>query len=103
MKKPTRRKIAIRAAETDDYQALARLYADRNAYAQTLQLPFPSPELWRERLAQNDETRHTLVAMVAGDIVGNLGLTRLIRVRRMSGSSEWACATHGRARAFGPP
>jgi len=36
MKKPTRRTIAIRAAEADDYQALARLYTDRNAYAQTL-------------------------------------------------------------------
>jgi len=59
--------------------------------------------LWRKRLAQNDETQHTLVAIVAGDIIGNLGLTRLIRARRMSGSSEWACVTHGRARASGPP
>lgn len=82
MKKPTRRKIVIRAAEAGDYQALARLYADRNAYAQTLQLPYPSPELWRKRLAQNDETQHTLVAAVAGEIVGNLGLTRLTRARR---------------------
>jgi putative acetyltransferase len=82
MRKATRRKIAIRAAEAGDYQALARLYADRNAYAQTLQLPFPNPELWRKRLAQNDETQHTLVATVAGDIVGNLGLMRLTRARR---------------------
>ena len=45
MRKPTRIKIEIRAAELADYEALARVHADRNAYAQTLQLPFPSQEL----------------------------------------------------------
>lgn len=82
MKKATHIKIEIRAAEVGDYEALARLFGDRNAYSQTLQLPFPSAELWRKRLSQNDDTQHTLVATVAGDVVGNLGLTRLTRARR---------------------
>jgi putative acetyltransferase len=82
MKKTTRSKIEVRAARVEDYEALARLYADRNAYSQTLQLPFPSPELWRKRLAQNDDAHHGLVATVSGELVGSLGLMRLTRARR---------------------
>src|SRR5262245_33557166 len=81
-KAAARHTIEIRAAEASDHEALARLFADRNAYSQTLQLPFPSAELWRKRLSQNDETQHMLVATVAGEVVGNLGLTRLTRARR---------------------
>jgi len=82
MSKAKRTKIDIRAAEPADYEALARLHADRNAHSQTLQLPFPSLELWRKRLAQDDDAHHHLIASVAGEIVGNLGLTRYTRPRR---------------------
>src|SRR5688572_23573463 len=82
MKKPKRIKIEVRAAELSDVEALTRIYADRNAYSQTLQLPFQGLELWRKRLATNDDTQITLVASVAGKVVGNLGLTRLTRPRR---------------------
>src|SRR5690349_11137434 len=82
MKKPKRAKIEVRAGEPTDYEALARLHADRNAYSQTLQLPLPSLELWRKRLAREDEAHHPLVAIVAGEIVGGLGLTRYTRARR---------------------
>ena len=82
MKKPKRSKIEVRAAELSDAEALTRLFASRNAYAQTLQLPLQSSEVWRKRLAHNDGTQITLVAAVAGEVVGNLGLTRLTRPRR---------------------
>jgi putative acetyltransferase len=82
MKKPKRSRIEIRAAEISDVEALTRIYAGRNAYAQTLQLPLQSTELWRKRLATNDDTQITLVATVAGEVVGNLGLTRFTRPRR---------------------
>jgi putative acetyltransferase len=82
MKKPKRSKIEVRAAELSDAEALTRIYADRNAYSQTLQLPFQSIEVWRKRLTTNDDTQITLVAAVAGEVVGNLGLTRLTRPRR---------------------
>lgn len=82
MKKPKRSKIEVRAAELSDYEALARLHADRNAYSQTLQLPFPSQELWRKRLAHEDDAHHWLIATVAGEVVGSLGLTRFTRTRR---------------------
>lgn len=82
MKSPKRSKIEVRAAEFSDAEALTRIFADRNAYAQTLQLPLQSIEVWRRRLTHNDDTQHTLVATVAGDVVGNLGLTRFTRPRR---------------------
>ena len=82
MKKAGRHEIEIRAAEVGDHEALARLFGDRNAYSQTLQLPLSSAELWRKRLSQNDDTQHMLVAIVAGEVVGNLGLTRLTHARR---------------------
>jgi L-phenylalanine/L-methionine N-acetyltransferase len=82
MKKPKRSKIEVRAAELSDAEALTRIFAGRNAHAQTLQLPFQSLEVWRKRLATNDDTQITLVATVAGEVVGNLGLTRFTRPRR---------------------
>ncbi|MGH6891349.1 MAG: GNAT family N-acetyltransferase [Dongiaceae bacterium] len=82
MKKAKPIKIDVWAAEVADFEALARLYGDRNAHSQTLQLPFPSLELWRKRLTQQDDAHHVLVVTVAGEVVGNLGLTRLARPRR---------------------
>jgi L-phenylalanine/L-methionine N-acetyltransferase len=82
MKKPKRSKIEVRAAEPSDVEALTRLFAHRNAYSQTLQLPLQSTEVWRKRLATNDDTQITLVATVAGELVGNLSLTRFTRPRR---------------------
>jgi putative acetyltransferase len=82
MKKPKRSKIAVRPAELSDVEALTRLFAHRNAHAQTLQLPLQSTEVWRKRLATNDDTRITLVATVAAELVGNLGLVRITRPRR---------------------
>ena len=77
-----RSKIEVRAVELSDVEALTRIFADRNAYSQTLQLPFQSTEVWRKRLATNDDTQIGLVATVAGEVVGNLGLTRFTRPRR---------------------
>src|SRR5262245_53584138 len=82
MRKPKRSKVDVRAVELSDVEALTRIFVDRNAYSQTLQLPFQSTEVWRKRLATNDDTQIGLVATVAGEVVGNLGLTRLTRPRR---------------------
>ena len=82
MKKPKRSKIEVRAAELSDVDALTRLFTHRNAYSQTLQLPFQSSEVWRKRLAVNDDTQIGLVATVTGEVVGNLGITRFTRPRR---------------------
>lgn len=82
MAKQQRMKIEIRDARVEDAEALARIYADPIVQAQTLQLPYPSVELWRKRLADRGENQYALLACIGGEVVGNLGLTRLTRARR---------------------
>lgn len=66
--------IRIRAAEAADAEAVRRIYAAPRAQAGTLQLPFPSVETWRQRLAGLAAGRHALVAEVDGEVVGQIGL-----------------------------
>jgi putative acetyltransferase len=67
--------IQIRRAEPDDYRALHAIHAQPRAIWGTLQMPFPSAELWRKRLAEQPEHLYALVASVSGEIVGTLGLS----------------------------
>lgn len=65
--------VTIRAVEPEDYEALRDIYAQPNAYSGTLQMPFPSANLWRERLRQGGD-RYALVACIDDRPVGNIGL-----------------------------
>ena len=58
-----RMKIAIRHAEPGDYEAVHRIFAGPKARFGTLQLPFPSAEKWRKRLAEPPEGSFSLVAV----------------------------------------
>ena len=80
--KKSKPKIEVRVAELADVEALTQLFTDRDAYSQTLQLPFQSLDVWRKRLAERSDNHYALVATVSGEVVGNLGLTRLTRARR---------------------
>lgn len=46
--------IVIRRATLDDIPAVTQMHIDYSAYANTLQLPYPSTETWEARLATND-------------------------------------------------
>ncbi|MGZ5042941.1 MAG: GNAT family N-acetyltransferase [Usitatibacter sp.] len=70
----TAAEIAIRRAEPDDHEALWRIYQETRAYAGTLQLPYPSREMWRKRLLELPESDYLLVACADGQIVGSSGL-----------------------------
>jgi len=74
--------IEIRRVEPGDYQAVCAVHAQPNALAGTLQLPFPSEEAWKERLAKFGERDYGLVACVEGQIVGMLSLQVSPRLRR---------------------
>ena len=78
--------VEIRRAEPSDHKAVCAVFAQPNALAGTLQLPFPSEEAWKERLAKFGERDYGLVACVEGEIVGML--------------SQYT--TSGRARASAP-
>ena len=67
-------RLSIRRAEPADYQAVAATYASERAYSGTLQLPFPSLELSRKRLAEPDPNGVALVIEADGEVIGNAGL-----------------------------
>ena len=74
MKPPRRPAITIRRATVSDAEAIQATFATPKAMAGTLQLPFPSLEKWRKWLADSPADDYVLVAEVAGEVVGNLGL-----------------------------
>ena len=47
--------IVIRRSEPGDYEAIRAIYSGLNAIHGTLQLPYPSLEQWRKRLAEPPE------------------------------------------------
>jgi len=66
--------ITIRAAEPGDFEAIRDTMSQPRAQSQTLQLPYPSLEMWKKRLADKAPTDHVLVAEIDGKVVGNAGL-----------------------------
>jgi putative acetyltransferase len=66
--------FTVRRAEPDDYKSIHQIWAGPKAVWGTLQLPFPSAELWRKRLAEPPEGTFNLLACVENEIVGQLGL-----------------------------
>ena len=88
--------LTIRRAEPDDYTALYEIFNSPRLYANTLQLPYPSREVWRRRLAEPGEGRHNLVAVAGERVVGMFSLHAFQRPRRqhagsvgMSVHDEW--------------
>ena len=67
-------KITIRRALVSDAEAIQATFGSPKAMAGTLQLPYPTADQWRQRLADFPADDHLLVAVVAGEVVGNLGL-----------------------------
>ena len=67
--------ITIRRTEPSDYEAVQHIFTGPKAVWGTLQLPFPSAEQWRKRLAEPPEGLFSLVACVDNnEVVGQLGL-----------------------------
>ncbi len=66
--------IVVRRAEPRDAEAVHAIFAGPKAIAGTLQLPYPSVELWRKRLTEVSPFDYSLVATIDGEVVGNLGL-----------------------------
>lgn len=73
--------ITVRHVEPQDYEALHRIFSGPKAVAGTLQLPFPSAETWRRRLAEPSQDLYSLVACAGDEVVGSLGLEVLSRPR----------------------
>lgn len=66
----------IRRATPDDAQALVEIMAEPSVFGGLMQLPYPSAEQWRQRLASADNggVELSLVAERGGEVVGSAGL-----------------------------
>ena len=74
--------LTIRHVEPEDYQDLQALMACASVVWGTLQMPYPSVRLWKERAATPLEGHYRLVAELAGTVVGMIGLHPESRPRR---------------------
>ena len=88
--------IQIRRAEPGDYKAVQQVHAQPNALRGTLQLPFPSEESWKERLAKFGANDYALVACIEGEIVGMLSLMATTPSPRRSNSRSGPSARTAR-------
>ena len=86
--------IIIRATEPADYAAIRETMAQPLAYAGTLQVPMPSAEMWKKRLAELPAGDHTLVAEVDTKVVGNIGLHAIQKSRRRAHAASVGMAVH---------
>ncbi|MEI2692947.1 MAG: GNAT family N-acetyltransferase [Anaerolineae bacterium] len=66
--------ITIRRVEPSDYEALHQVYSGPRVVWGTSQLPFPSIEMWRKRLAEPPEGIFGLVACIDDQVVGHLNV-----------------------------
>lgn len=66
--------LTIRRAEPEDHSGIYEMFCCPMVFAGTLQLPYPSREEWRKRLADPPEGHYNLVATVGEQIIGHLRL-----------------------------
>ena len=66
--------ITIRRTEPSDCEAIYKIFCGPKVVLGTLQMPYPSAEMWRKRLAEPPEGMYSLVACVDGEVVGQCGL-----------------------------
>ena len=77
------RNLFIRRIEPTDFEAVHQIFAGPRVVWGSLQLPYPSLENWRKRLAEPPEGFFGLVACVETEVVGHLGVETLPhKVRR---------------------
>ena len=81
--------IEVRHGEPGDYAAIREIYAQPRAMAGTLQVPFPSEAMWKERMEKPPEGLTHLVAVVDGKLVGQLGLPAAQGARRRHVAGLW--------------
>ena len=77
--------ILVRHSEPTDAEDVWKIYQQPRVIRGTLQLPCPSLERWKERLADRQEGFFSLVADAEGEVIGHLGLEVFPHWRRRHG------------------
>lgn len=79
---------SIRRAVVTDADGLTALFTDPSVIAGTLQLPYASPQLWKDRLSAPDAPLMLVACTEEGTVIGNAGLhTNLKTPRRAHAAS----------------
>jgi putative acetyltransferase len=66
--------LMIRRTEPSDYEAIVKIFSGPKVIWGTLQIPYPSTEQWRKRIAEPPEGFYSLVACADGEVVGQIGV-----------------------------
>lgn len=75
--------VIIRRATINDIPAVVtQMHTDYSAYANTLQLPYPSTKIWEDRLGRNDPLVSQFVATIEDKVVGLLVVHQPSQIRR---------------------
>lgn len=85
--------IIIRAATPLDVEELHKLHTHTQVYAQTLQLPYATTEIWEKRLVHTPVGHYHLVAVCEDRIVGCISLEAYQRPR-MRHSGTFGMSVH---------
>ncbi|HGN1707668.1 TPA: GNAT family N-acetyltransferase [Providencia rettgeri] len=74
--------VTIRRATLSDVPAITQMHADYSAYANTLQLPYPTEKTWEARLGENNPLVTQFVATIDDTVVGLLVIHQPNQIRR---------------------
>ncbi len=70
----TKTEFTVRRAEPSDADAMRKIFESPPVIRGTLQLPYPSAENWRKRLAEPPDGAFNLLVCVENEVIGQLGL-----------------------------
>jgi putative acetyltransferase len=93
-------RIDIRHIEPRDLAQIHAIYSEREAFANTLQLPFQSEEHWRSKISTTKEGFTNLVAVRGDEVVGQLTLEAFQHPRRRH-VATFGMGVKGSARQLG--
>lgn len=79
--------ITLERFNESHLEGITALHNEPAVTRQVLQMPFQSIEVWRKRLAVDDERAVKLVALHQGTVIGSIGLEQFTRVRRSHAGS----------------
>jgi len=74
--------IVIQPFAEAHLEGITALYNEPSVCRQVLQMPYQSVEVWRSRLAVQNDRRINLIAVHGSEVVGNIGLEQISRIRR---------------------
>lgn len=79
--------ITLERLNESHIEGITALYREPVVARQTLQLPFPSSDIWRKRLVSDNERVMQLVALHQGAVIGSITLEQFSRIRRSHAGS----------------